>query len=206
MDSIYEILLESGKISLTFMVVVSIVVSALILFAPKLAASLNKGFGKKFQTDDVTETVDKHFDTTEAIIERRWWIGGFFLAGAVFTLKYLLLDFKARIFIDLVVAPSSGGGILFTEMAVDFFRWFIIVTAGMGVFTCLAILINPDLFRNISTKLDKSYSTKKVQNKLDKSHHGLDEWVIKNHILVGLFLLSGSIFVFIFCMTTFYLK
>jgi len=206
MDSMYEILMESGKILMTFMIVVSIFVSALILFAPKKAMSINTGFGKTFQTDTVSDSVDKHYDTTEAIINRRWWIGGFFLAGAIFTLKYLLLDFKAKIFIDVIVDPNTGSGVMFTEMAVDFFRWFFIVTAGMGVVTCLAILFNPNLFRRISSGLDKSYSTKSVQDRLDKSNHGLDEWVIRNHIFVGLFLLSGSIFVFIFCLNTFYMK
>ncbi len=206
MDSIYEILLESGKILLTFVVVVSIIVSALILFAPKLAMSMNKGFGKTFQTDAVSDSMDKHYDTTEAIIERRWWIGGFFLAGAVFTLKYLLLDFNAKMFIELVVAPTTGNAIFFTEMAVDFFRWFLIVTAGMGALTCMAILVSPGMFRRMSSHLDKSYSTQAVHSKLDQSHHHLDEWVIRNHIFVGLFLLSGSIFVFIFCLTTFFMK
>ncbi|QPJ64869.1 MAG: hypothetical protein G3M78_05495 [Candidatus Nitrohelix vancouverensis] len=198
MEIIYDILLDVAKIFVFFLNMVAIVVSAMILFKPKLAASLNSSFSKMFDTGNVSDSVDKSYDTTEAILKYRWVVGVFFLGGAIYTLKYLLMDFKEGVFIELVVRPDSGGALLATEMIVAFMKWFLIITAAFGVVTCLAILFKPEMFKTFSGHLDSSYSTQSIQDKLDSGHYGFDEWVIKNHLFVGGFLLLGSIFILVF--------
>ncbi len=67
---------------------------------------------------------------------------------------------------------------------------------------CLLLLVQPRVFVRLSEKLDAVISTRSIQDAVDASYHGLDGWVLRNHVPVGLFLFLGSLFLVFFCATT----
>lgn len=192
MSVVYQILFSVGKIVSYLLIVLSFVVSGLILFRPALAARLNDWFNAAFCTKKVGHTLDSHIDTTEAVLRLRWWIGGMFLIGSLFTLKYLLVDFDDRKFVSLVLQPRGKNTRMVYEMIFHVLEWFFIICSSVGVLTCLTIMFRPDTFRAISEKLDTAISTAKVAEALDAANHSLDAWVLKHHTVVGLFLFLGS--------------
>jgi hypothetical protein len=192
MNVVYEVLTESGLIFAFLLVVGALVYSAIILFKPQLALKLNSKFNSWFSTEKVDVAIDKHVDTNEWVLKNRWWVGGLFLVGAGMTLKYLLKDFDAEQFISLVIQPSTESSQAFSEIIIDSIHWFMIFTSGVGVLACLAFLINPNAFQRLSTRLDTHYSTESVKQEADMVYTAVDDWVMKNHILVGLFLFLGS--------------
>ena len=201
MEIIYDILWQVGKIIFFILILVALGVSALILFRPQQAAKASTRFNQWISTESVQNQVDSHIDTDEWIMRHRWWIGGLFLLGALFTLKYLLIDFEQEKFITLVLNPIGTFSLAYTEIAVDVVKWTLVVTSLVGVLVCGLILVNPESFKKISAGMDRIFSTKHIQDAIDVSHMQFDEWVLKHHVAVGLFLFLCSCFLIVFCVT-----
>ena len=197
MNVVYEILTESGLIFAFLLVIGSFIYSAMILFKPQQALKFNNKFNSWFSTEKVDSAVDKHIDTNEWIIKNRWWVGSLFLVGAGITLKYLLKDFDGDQFIALVIQPSTKSTQAFSEIIIDSIHWFLIFTSGVGVLACLVFLINPVFFQRFSDKLDTHYSTEVVKQEADTVYTAVDNWVLKNHILVGMVLFLGSTYLMV---------
>ncbi|MBC8284694.1 MAG: hypothetical protein H8E32_12835 [Nitrospinae bacterium] len=197
MDVVYEILMESGLMFAFFLVIGAFIYSALILFKPQQALKLNAKFNSWFSTEKVDSAIDKHIDTNEWMLKNRWWVGSMFLVGAGITLKYLLKDFDGDQFIALVIQPSTKSSQAFSEIIIDSIHWFLIFTSAVGVLACLAFLVNPESFQRFSTKLDTHYSTDSIKKEADTVYTAVDDWVMKNHIIIGLVLFFGSTYLMV---------
>ncbi|MBN4078206.1 hypothetical protein JYT29_02635 [Nitrospina gracilis] len=197
MDVVYEILIESGLIFAFLLVIGAFVYSAMILFKPQQALKLNSKFNSWFSTEKVDSAIDKHIDTNAWMLKNRWWMGSLFLVGAGITLKYLLKDFDSGQFISLVLQPSTKSSQALIEILIDSIHWFLIFTSGVGVLACLAFLINPRAFQRFSDKLDTHYSTESIKQEADTVYTAVDDWVMKNHIIIGLVLFLGSTYLMV---------
>ena len=202
MSIVYEILIDSGLILAFILVAGAFCYSALILFKPKMALQLNGRFNAWFSTEKVDGTMDTHIDTHALVLKNRWWVGSLFLAGALFTLKYLLMDFDAGKFITLVIKPAGKAAIIFWEIGVIFSQWLLVFTSFVGVLACGFFLVNPDAFERLSHKLDTHYSTEHIKDGADTVYTAVDAWVMKNHVLVGLMLFLGSTYLVIILLMT----
>ncbi len=198
MEVIYEILLTTGAILFFILTVVAFIVSGVILFKPTAAGNFNAKFNEWFSTEKISDEIDTEINTNQLVMKYRWWIGGVFLLGALFTLKYLLLEFDQEKFILLVIEPSGKTSLLFTQMGVAIIKWLMTIVSILGVIICLAIMLQPAVFKQINERLTKAFSTKGIQDALDTTSNTLDVWVLKNHVVVGLFLFLGSIFMLVF--------
>ncbi len=202
MKMVNEILIESALYLAFILVVGAFFYSAMILFKPKAALYLNGKFNSWFSTKKVDDTIDTHVDTNEWMIENRWWVGSLFLVGALFTLKYMLVDFDANKFIALVVRPAGNSAQMFSEIVVISIQWFLVFTSFVGVAACSFFLVKPEAFQRISDRLDFHYSTENLKDSADMVYTALDDWVMRNHILVGLFLFLGSTYLVVFFVMT----
>ena len=203
MNIVYEILLDTGLILVFILVLGAFCYSALILFKPKSALNINSRFNAWFSTEKVDDTLDMHINTNELVLKNRWWVGSLFLAGALFTLKYLLMDFDAEKFISLVISPSGSAAQAFSEIIVISIQWLFAFTSFVGILACSLFLINPEAFQQFSHKMDTEYSTEVLKENADTVYTALDEWVMKNHVLVGLMLFLGSTYLMVFMLITF---
>jgi hypothetical protein len=197
MNMVNEILMDSGLKFAFLLVIGALIYSAMILFKPQQALKLNRKFNSWFSTEKVDSAIDKHVDTNEWMLKNRWWAGSLFLVGAGITLKYLLKDFDADQFISLVIQPSTKSAQAFSEIIIVSIHWFLIFTSGVGVLTCLAFLVNPYSFQRFSTKLDTHYSTESIKQEADTVCTAVDDWVMRNHIIIGLVLFFGSTYLMV---------
>jgi len=202
MNIVYEILLDSGLILVSILVLGAFIYSALILFKPKAALNMNGRFNSWFSTEKVDDALDMHIDTNELVLKNRWWVGSLFLAGALFTLKYLLIDFNAEKFISLVINPSGSAAQAFSEIIVISIQWLFAFTSFVGIVACSLFLVNPDVFQRFSNKMDTQYSTEVLKENADTVYTALDDWVMKNHVLVGLLLFLGSTYLVVVLLMT----
>jgi hypothetical protein len=202
MNIVYEILIEAALILSFILVAGAFCYSILILFKPKAALQLNGRFNAWFSTEKVDATLDSHIDTHDLMLKNRWWVGSLFLAGAVFTLKYLLLDFDADKFIALVISPAGQSAQAFWEIGVASIQWLLALTSFVGALACALLLVNPETFERLSHNLDKHYSTEYIKDGADTVYTALDNWVMKNHVLVGLFLFLGSTYLVVVLLMT----
>lgn len=198
MNMVYEILIDSALVFIFILVVGAFFFSAMILFKPMAALHLNGRFNHWVSTEKVDGTLDSHIDTHDLVLKNRWWVGGLFLAGALFSLKYLLIDFDAYKFIAFVINPTGKAAQALTEIAVISIQWLLVFTSLVGVLACGFFLVNPEAFERLSQKLDTHYSTDKIKEHADTVYTTVDDWVMKNHILVGLFLFLGSTYLVVF--------
>ncbi|MFQ5673628.1 MAG: hypothetical protein ACE5G9_11075 [Nitrospinales bacterium] len=206
MGIIYDILLTAGEIVSLILVAVSFLFSALILFKPALAARINSNFKQWFPTNERFQKLETEIQTTETIIKYRWLIGLVFFLGAVYTIYFLLVGFDQSKFIALVIKPETQTAEMFTAMIMDFLRWLLVIWCVVGAALCLILTLLPERFRKLSQTLDAFFSTQKVQDLIDTSSDSLDQWVLKNHVLVGFFLFMGSSFLAVFCLTTWFVR
>ena len=136
-------------------------------------------------------------------MRNRWWIGGVFLLGALYALKYFLLDFDQEQFIHGVIDPSGSTALLLTGLGVEMVKWLMVIVSLMGAIACLTIMFQPETFQKINRKLETAFSTEGIQDALDTANNSFDAWVLSNHIVVGLFLFLGSVFMLIFILKAF---
>lgn len=198
MDAVYGILIDSGLMLAFLLVLGAFFYSLTILFKPQQALKINSKFNSWFSTEKVDSAIDKHVDTNEIILKNRWWVGSLFLVGAGITLNFLIKDFDADQFISLVIQPSSQSAQTFSEIIIVSMHWFLIFTSAIGVIVCLAFLIKPAAFQRFSEKLDMHYSTESIKQEADTVYTAVDNWVLKNHIIVGLVLFLGSTYLVVF--------
>lgn len=202
MDIIYDILLTTGKILFFVLTLAAFTISALILFKPQAAGTLNEKFNGWFSTQKISDGVDNHVDTHQLVMKYRWPVGGVFFLGALYTVKYLLVDFDENKFIHFVIAPDGKTALLFTRIGVEICKYFMVVVSLMGVVVCSIIMVKPDTFERMNHKMDRVFSTREIQNSLDTTRTSFDRWVLSNHVFVGSFLFLGSIFMLVFILTT----
>ena len=202
MKMVYEILIDTALYLSFILVIVAFCYSAMILFKPKAALHLNSRFNSWFSTEKIDSTLDMNVDTNELVLKNRWWVGSIFLIGALFTLKYLLVDFDANKFIAFVVRPKGNFAQTFSEIMVISLHWFLLFTSFVGVVACGCFLVNPDAFQRLSKKMDTHFSTEVLKESADTVYTALDNWVMKNHILTGLFLFLGSTYLLVFLLMT----
>lgn len=192
MQVVYTILLEAGKILSYLLIILSFIVSGFILFQPARIIRFNAWLNTFFCTKKVGQQLNLSVDTTEIVLKYRWLIGTLFLIGALFTGKYMLLDFQAEKFVHLVIKPANATVEITYEILMVVIKWVFVFCSVVGVIICSILMFLPELFRQISHKLDKAVSTEHVGNMLDTSHTLFDDWVFKHHIAVGLFLFLAS--------------
>lgn len=192
MQVVYAILFESAKILSYLLIILAFIISGLILFQPALVIRWNHWLNTHFCTKKVQQQMDLTVDTTEVVLQYRWLIGILFLLGALFTGKFMFLDFHPEKFVQLVINPASATASMFYGILFAALKWLFVFCSAMGAIICFVLMFQPELFRKISHKLDKAVSTEHVGTMLDTSHTFLDNWVFKHHIAVGLFMFLAS--------------
>lgn len=203
MNVVYQILFDAGRLLAYFLIILSFFISGCVLFKPGAIIRLNVWLNQVFCTKKIGKKMDSTVDTSAAIIKYRWLIGGVFLIGSLFTVKYALMDFNPKKFVDFVIRPKGSAaaqGYLITSISI---QWLFVISSSMGAIACLCLMFLPDLFNRISSKLDTTVSTEKVGIFLDSNNNILDKWVLKHHVLVGSFLFLASsylvvVFLFVF--------
>jgi hypothetical protein len=204
MDIIYDILFVGFKFFAVFLVIVSLVMGALILFKPSSAANINIFFNKWFKTEDISKSMETEISTVDLFIKYRFILGVPLCIGAIYTTYYLISIFDQSGFISMVVKPSTETKELFVVILMDVTRWFFVLWCLIGAFLCLIMTFAPDKFKEITKSLDSFFSTEKVESLIDAPHDTIDNWVLRNHIIVGFILLMGSAFLFAICLNYFF--
>jgi hypothetical protein len=204
MDIIYDILFVGFKFLAAFLILVSLIMGALILFRPSAAASTNRFFNKWFKTEDISRSMETEISTADLFIKYRFILGVPLFIGAMYTIYYLISIFDQSRFISMVIKPSTETKELFVVILMDVTRWFFVLWCLVGAFLCLLMTFSPDKFKDITRSLDAFFSTEKVESLIDTPHDTIDNWVLRNHIIVGFLLLMGSAFLFAICLNYFF--
>ncbi len=177
---------------------------ALLLFRPSTAAQLNHFFNKWFKTEDISKSIDTQISTADLFVKYRFVLGFPLFLGAMYTIYYLIAIFDQSRFISMVVTPSTETKELFIVIIMDVSRWFFVIWCLIGAFLCLLMTFAPDKFKEVTKSLDAFFSTEKVESLIDTPHDSIDNWVLRNHIIVGFLLLMGSAFLFAICLNYFF--
>ncbi len=204
MDIIYDILLVGFKFFAVLLTFISLIMGALILFKPSTAASVNQFFNKWFKTEDISKSMEMQISTADFFIKYRLIFGIPLFIGAIYTIYYLISLFDQSRFISMVVKPSNETKELFIVILMDVTRWFFIIWCLIGAFLCLLMTLAPEKFKDVTKSLDAFFSTEKVESLIDTPHDSIDNWVLRNHIIVGFLLLMGSAFLFAISLNYFF--
>jgi len=204
MDIIYDILFVGFKFFAVFLIFISLIMGALILFKPSSAANLNRFFNRWFKTEDISKSMETEISTADLFIKYRFILGVPLFIGAMYTIYYLISIFDQSRFISMVIKPSTETKELFVVILMDVTRWFFVLWCLVGAFLCLLMTFAPDKFKDITKSLDAFFSTEKVESLIDTPHDTIDNWVLRNHIIVGFILLMGSAFLFAICLNYFF--
>ncbi len=197
MDVVWEILITTGTILGLLLILFALWGSYLIAFKPEKIEALSARMNTWVSTKEISKNLDKRIDTTDAIMKHRWWVGSIFLIGAIYTFKYLYVDFKMDVFLDLVIEPSSPNAKAVYDLIFSMIQWVFIVFSVIGIFGCLAIMTEPERFTKWNEKLDRWIATDKAFEKFDGTRQYVDSWIMKNHGTVGIFLFLGSCYLLI---------
>lgn len=192
MSIVYVILLDAAKILAFLLIILSFVVSLLVLFKPTLIVQLSEWLNTSYSTEAVSKVLDSKVDSAETILKYRWLVGTVFLAGSLFTARFVLVDFDPKRFVETIISRPGTSEAMIYGMLFSFLKWLIVVCSSVGVVVCLCLMFFPERFKKISDWLDTFVSTEKIGTTMDASHHFLDSWVYKHHGIVGLLLFLAS--------------
>lgn len=200
MQIVYQVLMDTGRILALVLVSFAFCISALILFKPIWASTLNQKFNQLYNTNRMFRKMDQRVQTTELFLQHRLWIGSLFLAGSLFVLWYSAGVLDIDKFITYVIKPATRKTEFFSELLMTSLKWLFIIVSAVGAATAITILASPDTFRRFSQKLDRMFSTDETIETLESMNNLIDSWVLRHHVVVGSFLLVGSIFLIVVCL------
>jgi hypothetical protein len=132
-------------------------------------------------------------DTT-AIVQRNMRVlGTVFVAGGLYTLYALLMQFNAD-----AVAFSLGMDALpplLTGLLIDSGRWLLVAGNVAAVAVGLMMLLTPATLTELETRGGKWFSDRVITQKGDEMHTPLDRWVSGSPRAAGALLAIGSLIV-----------
>lgn len=199
MQIVYEVLLDTGRVLALFLASFALCISALIFFKPRWASALNRRFNTLYNPDERLKKLDRSVGSTEAVLKNRMWVGPLLLIGSFFVLSYAINVFDPQKFIEYVVRPETRLQVVLSDILIVSLQWLYVLVSLAGIVTALLMLFSPETFRKFSEKLDRMFSTVETMEHLEVLDHSLDTWVLRHHVVVGGFLLLGSLYLTQLC-------
>lgn len=192
-----EIFLQAIAIFTLFTGITGVIVSLLLLLAPRAFRSLGNFLNRSIDFDGkIVRLVDRDIPTDNLVYRHNIVSGAGLIVGSAFILVFMFYRLDVQGFVSVFFAGGKftlSSEILISAMALV---WKIAGVVGMLIGSIL--LFNPEQMRKIEKRLDTWFTTQPMWDKLDHSHPDVDALVSRRPIVFGsIGLVSSAILTFL---------
>ena len=192
MDFFWEIALQTVGILALIFGILGIALSLLLLISPNMAKKISHIFNRYIDVDKKASYLDKDIQTESIIYSHHVIMGVCLIVGSGFILIFLIFKLDVASFAKIFFSSqkfASINGIILSSMAMI---GKIIGVAGIVV--GFILLFSPGQMKKIEKKVNTWFSTQRMINKLDETHHDIDTFIYQHAVLFGIIGLIASTF------------
>jgi hypothetical protein len=192
MEVIWEICLQAVGIFTLVAGFLGIVMSLLLLFAPRFFKSLSEKLNRYVDVDTaIKDLADKEIRTERLIYEHNIIAGAGFIIGSAIILVFLFyrLDVKslAKLGSGYNNYPNTSEIIIGAMVLIGK------IAGVLGIIIGSILLFSSEQLRVIEGRLNIWFSTQPVVDKLDRSYKDIDTLVFKRPVIFGIIGLIPSL-------------
>jgi hypothetical protein len=197
MTIIWEMCLQALEYFTLVVGVLGVLLSLMLLFAPRLTQSLSAVMNRSISFDRmILQFIDRDINTQNIIYRHNIISGVCLIVGSAFVLVSLLYRLDIRSFV--IVFFGSGEFATTNEMLVSALAMVGKVTGVAGLLFGSILLFNPDQMLQIEKTLNTWFATQEMVDKMDQTSRDIDTVVYQRPVTFGLIgLLTSAILIFL---------
>jgi hypothetical protein len=173
---------QTLEILILILSLVGLAISFLLLVSPNRAKSINSLFNQQITIDNKLNYLDKPVLTDSLTYRHNILFGITLITGSGFLLVFLFFqmdvprvvslfsDYKYVVLVDIVVKAMVLAGK---------------IASLAGIIFGLLLLFAPEAMIKIENRMDSWFATQFVVDRLDESHHGVENLILKYPLLFG---------------------
>jgi len=185
MDTIWDICLQTVEVFTLVAGLLGVVLSLLLLLAPRLFRSLSEKLNRSVDVDTKIKNVADKEIRTEGL-----FYGHNIITGTVFIIGYaiILIFLYYRLDVKSVANLSAGYNNYpdTSEVIVGAMALFGKFTGIIGIIIGSILLFSPDQLRIIERRMNTWFSTQSMADKLDRSYEDVDTLVFQRPVVFGI--------------------
>jgi len=185
MDTIWDICLQTVEVFTLVAGLLGVVLSLLLLLAPRLFRSLSEKLNRSVDVDTKIKNVADKEIRTEGL-----FYGHNIITGTVFIIGYaiILIFLYYRLDVKSVANLSAGYNNYpdTSEVIVCAMALFGKFTGIIGIIIGSILLFSPDQLRIIERRMNTWFSTQSMADKLDRSYEDVDTLVFQRPVVFGI--------------------
>jgi|GEM_PF-350379 len=185
MDTIWIICLQTVEVFTLVAGLLGVVLSLLLLLAPRLFRSLSEKLNRSVDVDTKIKNVADKEIRTEGL-----FYGHNIITGTVFIIGYaiILIFLYYRLDVKSVANLSAGYNNYpdTSEVIVGAMALFGKFTGIIGIIIGSILLFSPDQLRIIERRMNTWFSTQSMADKLDRSYEDVDTLVFQRPVVFGI--------------------
>jgi hypothetical protein len=191
MTLLVEICFRSFEILTLVLGIIGLPLSLLLLFWPDHAKKLSGLFSKSVSVDNSLHYLEKDIPISHFIESHHIVFGITLICSSLFLLSFLFL----RLDFDKFATIFFTNRELFVINEIIFHAFALLgkITGIGGVIVGIFLLFNLQGPANLGNSLSRRISTQPLVDKLNAHHGGIDDILLRHHILFSLFGLVASV-------------
>jgi len=192
MELIWEICLQAVEIFTLVVGFLGVVLSLLLLFAPRFFRSLSEKLNRCVDVDTtIKDIADKEIRTEGLFYGHNIITGTGFIIGYAIILVFLYY----RLDVKSVASLSSGynNHPAASEVIIGAMALFGKIAGIIGIIIGSILLFSPDQLRIIESRMNTWFSTQPMADKLDRSYEDVDTLVFQRPVIFGIIGLIPSV-------------
>lgn len=192
MDAIWEISLQAFEIFTLVVGILGVLISLLLLFAPKIVKTLSDKFNYSVEVDKkITRFADMDFRTENFIYNHNIISGVCLIVGSAFILVFLFYTLDVQSVVTVIFGSAKFAST--NEWLVSSLAMLGKISGIAGIFLGSILLFSPDQLRSIESRMNTWFATESMVAKLDRSHRNIDTIVYRRPVVFGLIGLFTSL-------------
>lgn len=192
MDAIWEISLQAFEIFTLIVGIFGVLVSLLLLFAPKVIKTLSDRFNYYVDVDKkITRFADMDIRTENFIYNHNIISGVCLIVGSVFILIFLFYKLDVQSVVMVIFGSKKFAST--NEWLVSSMAILGKISGIAGIFLGSILLFSPDQLKSIESRMNTWFATEPMVARLDRSHRDIDTLVYRRPVVFGLIGLVTSL-------------
>lgn len=186
-------LLHSLVVFLMLGSVAGLLAGVALLWRPEWLLRASKHANRWVSTRQMSRPLDNSIDTDHWFYRYSKPSGVLLLAGAIY-IDYVFASHFDKAGIMASLFKSGAAQPIFAEPMIDALVLIFLAGAQLAMITGLFMLFRPSMLRDFELGANQRMSMRRSIKPLEMQHNGVDQYVFKNVLIVGVLLLFGSLY------------
>jgi hypothetical protein len=184
MEIVWDIALPTVEILTLLFGVFGMAFSLLLLFSPRLTATVGDFFNRNVSFSPRLNLLDKDVKTETFIYAHHFIFGLCMVAGSVFALIFFVFDLNISDVASVFIGSQEY--LLAFEIVFDAFAWIARIACALGILFGGLLLFAPDKLRRFDGKMSTWFETRGIFEKLDRNIPEVDAFFFRHPFFFGL--------------------